>query len=292
MDIPTQPLVSATWLAQRMDFPNLRILDARYYLPNDPRDANAEYKEKHLPRAIRFDIDEISDHDSTVPNMLPQSAEKFAALVAALGINADQLTVAYDDGSFMGAPRVWWMFRTFGFDRIRVLNGGIPAWVQYGGKLTGQPESYKTVSPWLEAQFRSDRVRDMAQMRNHLLNRDAQIVDTRPQGRYLGSDPEPRPGLPSGRMNGSLNLPFSGLSDANGLMLPADQLVDKLEQAGIDIAHPIVATCGSGMTAPALALALAQLGIEVPIYDGSWSEWASSGQEIVTGPVQDGEAMQ
>lgn len=267
----TSPLVSTAWLADRLGDPNLRILDASWHMPADNRDVAAEYRAAHIPGAIPFDIDAVSDQASALPHMLPSPAE-FAAAVGGMGISDGDRVVVYDAAGLFSAPRVWWMFRAMGFDTVFVLDGGLPRWVAEGRQVeTGAPAE-RTRSPFT-ATMRPDLLREANQVLETCETVSAQIVDARSAVRFRGEAPEPRTGLRSGHIPGSLNLPWSQLV-ADGALLPPAQLAERFAAAGIDIKAPIVTTCGSGVTAAILALGLAVLGREdIPVYDGSWSEW-------------------
>ncbi|MFZ5625464.1 MAG: 3-mercaptopyruvate sulfurtransferase [Gemmatimonadota bacterium] len=276
------PVVPAAWLAPRLHEPGLVVLDASWYLPGSGRDARAEYRAGHLPGARFFDLDAASDPASPLPHMLPP-ADHFAGCVSALGISDGDRVVIYDgSGTNLSAPRVWWMFRVFGHGEVAVLDGGLKAWIAEGRPLeSGEPAPARAGR--FRARFDPSAVRDLAFMRENLHRRVAQVVDLRAAGRFLGIEPEPRPGLPSGHIPGSRNVPFTELVQPDGTVLPPDQLRARLERAGIDLNRPVVASCGSGTSACALALNLARLGIDAAVYDGSWTEWAQAGGPIETG---------
>lgn len=268
-------LVSTEWLAARLGDPAIRIVDGSWYLPTQSRDPGAEYLASHLPGAVFFDIDAIADKDSDLPHMLPPP-DQFGAALGALGIGNKHKVVIYDGTGLMNtAPRVWWMMRAFGHTAVSVLDGGIDKWRDEGRPLESGP-----VTPTPEhfiARLDQALVNSLEQVEEHLKSGDAQVVDARSAGRFAGTDPEPRAGLPSGRMAGSLNVPFPTLIDAEShTLLPTGVLREKFTQAGVDLSKPIVTSCGSGVTACLLAFALHQLGVSrVPIFDGSWTEWAS-----------------
>ena len=276
-------LVDPAWLAARLGDEGVRILDASWYLPQQRRDGRAEYLAGHIPGAAYFDIDEVVDPSSTLPHTLP-SAEAFAVAAGALGVGSGDTVVVYDGAGIFSAPRVWWMFRAFGHDRVAVLDGGLPAWKQAGYPLeTGANHPEPRV---FSAQLRPHMVRSRAAMLDNLAGRHAQVVDARSAARFAGSAPEPRPGVRAGHIPGSVNVPFERVLDERGRLLEADALRERFGAAGIDPARPIVASCGSGVTACVLALALHRIGApDVAVYDGSWAEWGLPGETpVATGP--------
>ncbi len=264
------PVVSTAWLAERLDDPKIRVFDASWFMPGSPRDPDKEYAEAHIPGAVRFDIDAVSDHASSLPHMLSAPSE-FAVAMRRLGLNADSTAVVYDSEGLFSAARAWWNLRAMGHDASFVLDGGLPRWVAEGRPLeTGWQEPDHGN---FKARPRADLVEDLEAVRAALERRSVQVVDARPGARFRGEAPEPREGLRGGHMPGGLNLPWSAVVDG-GALLPAERLRQVFEAAGIDARAPIVTTCGSGVSASILALALARLGrFDVPVYDGSWSEW-------------------
>ncbi len=273
-------LVSTDWLQGRLDHPELRLLDATWHLPHLKRDARAEYAAGHIPGAVFFDIDAISDHSTQLPHMLPNPAE-FAAAVGKLGIGNDTFVVVYDSYGLMSAARVWWMFRAFGYDRVAVLDGGLPKW-----KREGRTVDARAVNPapkTFTSQFRPRVLRRKAEMIENLKTKSEQVVDARSAGRFKGSEPEVRPGLRGGHIPGSRNVPYNTLLDPQTLaVLPADQLRQRFIAAGVDLGQPIVTSCGSGITACALAFGLHLIGVpRVAVYDGSWTEWGAPGDTPV-----------
>jgi len=269
---PLPALVSTGWLAARLGRPGLRVVDGSWYLPTSGRDAAAEYAAAHIPGAVFFDLDASSDRTSPLPHMLP-SADDFARQMTELGLDDGDDLVIYDgSGVNLSAPRVWWIFRAFGHDRAAVLDGGIGKWRSEGRPL----EQGRVTLP--RGRFSARRVpgavRDLNDVRRNLSHPTEQIVDMRPAGRFAGIDPEPRPGLRGGHIPGSLNLPYTELVAADGTLLPADALRRRIAAAGVDVARPIVATCGSGTSACALIHALHVLGHDgTALYDGAWTEW-------------------
>ena len=267
-----EALVTTDWLARHLAAPDVRIVDASWYLPPMGRDGKAEYAAAHIPGAVFFDIDEIADTDSELPHMLP-SPEKFSSRVRKLGLGDGNRIVVYDGAGLYSAARAWWMFRTFGHDDVAVLDGGLPKWV-----AEGRPTESLAPMPrerHFTARVNTLMVRDLEQMRANLANGREQVLDARSAGRFAGRDPEPRAGLRGGHIPGSISLPYDRLLDAEKrTLLPAEQLAARFREAGVDFARPVVTTCGSGVTAAILSLGLYMLGhSEVAIYDGSWSEW-------------------
>lgn len=266
------PLVSTDWLAAELGAPDVRVVDASWYLPSSNRDAEAEYLAGHLPGAVFFDLDVGSDQGSPLPHMLPDPAH-FAARMSALGLGSNDRIVIYDgSGVNLSAPRLWWMLTVFGHSDAAVLDGGFGKW-----RGEGRPVEPGPVEPrpgrFVAALDRS-RVRDLAAMMANLSSSREQVVDLRAAGRFEGRDPEPRAGLRAGHIPGSRNLPFTELVSPDGTLLPAVALRRRLEAAGVDPERPIVATCGSGTSACGLVLALEVLGARAAaVYDGSWSEW-------------------
>jgi thiosulfate/3-mercaptopyruvate sulfurtransferase len=264
-------LVSTAWLAEHLREPDLRVLDGTYFLPNVPRDAEAEFRARHIPGAVRFDIDDIKDHGNPLPHMLPPPAE-FAAKVGALGIGDTTRVIAYDVHGLMSAARVWWMFRVFGHDKVAVLDGGLPKWLAEGRPIESGPARPRAAV--FTPRFRGELVRGLAEVRAELATERAAVADARSAGRFSGAEPEIRPGLKSGHMPGARNLPYGSLLNADGTLVPPDEIARRFAAAGIDVRGPVTASCGSGVTACILALGLYLTGKEdAAVYDGSWSEW-------------------
>ena len=266
-------LVTTDWLAKHLDAPDVRVVDGSWHMPQLARDARAEFAAAHVPGAVFFDIDAIADHGTSLPHMLPDPAT-FAAAVGALGIGSEDRVVVYDVRGVVSAARVWWTFRVFGHDAVAVLDGGLRKW-----RAEGRPLEAGTPTPrprTFQARFRPELVRDLPAMRANLATRATQVVDARSAGRFTGTEPEPRAGLRGGHIPGSLSLPYEGLYRDDGTLKPPDELRHSFAAAGVDLSRPLVTTCGSGVTASVLALALYRLGRpDVAVYDGSWSEWGA-----------------
>ncbi|MFN7190359.1 MAG: 3-mercaptopyruvate sulfurtransferase [Rhodospirillales bacterium] len=265
-------LVSSDWLAAHLDDASVRVLDGSYHLPTAKRDAAAEFLAAHIPGAAFFDIEAISDQSSDLPHMLP-TAEAFAAAAGALGIDADTHVVVYDAYGLMSAARVWWMLRVFGHDRVSVLDGGFPKWRNDGHPV--EAGAARNASRRFSATFRPELVRAKGDLVANLEAPAFQVVDARSNARFLAQAPEPRAGLRGGHIPGSASLPYTALLDpATQALLPPEAIAKIFAEAGLDMGQPIVASCGSGVTACVLALGLYTLGhANTPVYDGSWSEW-------------------
>jgi thiosulfate/3-mercaptopyruvate sulfurtransferase len=269
----SRALVDTAVLAAQLGTPGLKVVDATWFLPTIARDARREYAEAHIPGAVYFDIDEVADDASPLPHMLPDPV-KFSSRARRLGLGDGTRIVVYDNNKYSASARVWWMFRVFGHPDVAVLDGGLAKW-----RAEGRPLSDEPVIP-REAHFTARQnhllVRELEQMRANVLSRREQVIDARSPGRFAGTEPEPRQGLRSGHIPGSLSLPHLELIGADGTLLPEDELRARFAAAGVDFDRPIATTCGSGVTAGTLALALHQLGRDnVAVYDGSWSEWGA-----------------
>lgn len=269
----SDPLVSTDWLAERLTAPDIRVVDCSWFMPADGRNPKAEYEAAHIPGAVFFDIDEISDSESELPHMLP-SPTKFSARVRKLGLGDGVRIVAYDNNNFYASARVWWMFRTMGHEDIAVLDGGLKKWLAEGRPVDDLPvrASERHFTP----RVNSFLLRDLDQMRANLTAKREQVVDTRGRPRFTGSVPEPRPGLRSGHIPGAINVPASDIVAPDGTLKDAAALTALFASAGVDLEKPITTSCGSGVSAAVATLALARLGrADVALYDGSWSEWGA-----------------
>jgi thiosulfate/3-mercaptopyruvate sulfurtransferase len=279
------PLVSTDWLAAHIDDPRVRIIDASYKMPGVLPLPSDDYLEAHIPGAVFFDVNTISDHNDARPHMYPDAGQ-FARDVGALGIASGDTVVAYDSGAWVAAPRAWWMFLSFGHRNVRVLDGGLKKWLREGrpthsGKVTPKPTKFK-------AELDTSFVRSQPQLLRNLETQTEQLVDARPQPRFEGTVAEPWPGRRSGHIPGSRNVPYAGLFDAaTGAMKPLEELRQAFSGAGVDLNRPIVTTCGSGVSALVVTLALYRLGVRgSALYDGSWAEWGlPDGPPVATGPA-------
>ena len=277
-------LVTTAWLAEHLEAPDIRIVDGSWYLPTEGRKPQAEYQERHIPGAVFFDIDAISDEKSALPHMLP-SPEKFSSKVRKLGLGDGVRIVVYDGGNMMAAARVWWMFRVFGHEDIAVLDGGLPKWMAEGRPVDDEPVIPR--ERHFTSRMNTFLVRDLGQMRANIDSGREQVVDARGAGRFQATEPEIRPGLRGGHIPGSVNLPYSSLLRPDATVKSDEDIRAAFAAVGIDPARPVAATCGSGISASFLALALDLVGArKVAVYDGSWTEWG--GREdtpVATGPA-------
>ena len=270
MSLPSPWLVSTDWLAEHLNDSDVTIVDGSFYLLTTGRDANAEYLAAHIPGAVRFDIDAVADHSTSLPHMLP-SAEAFAVAAGALGIGDQDTIVIYDGVGLYGAPRVWWTLRTFGARKVYILDGGLPKWQAEGRPIEAGPA--KRAPRSFKARLDRAAVAAVADVQRALASGSAQVVDARAADRFRGEAPEPRAGLRSGHMPGARNVPFGGVLDGNRLAAP-DKIAAVFKAGGVDVDRPVLTSCGSGVTAAILTFALAALGKEDgAVYDGSWSEW-------------------
>lgn len=263
--------VSTDWLAAHLAAPDVIVIDGSYYLSTMNRDAEAEYLAGHIPGAIRFDIDTVKDKASDLPHMLPDAAA-FATAVSELGIGDGMTLVIYDGMGLFSAPRVRWTFRTFGAQDVRILDGGFPRWQAEGRTVeTGAAPARSRRS--FTARFDHGAVADLGDVKRYLADSTTQVVDARPGNRFRGEAPEPRAGLASGHMPGSLNLPFTDILE-NGQMKSPEALRAAFAAAGVDLSRPVVTSCGSGVSAAILSTALESIGQPAKaLYDGSWAEW-------------------
>jgi thiosulfate/3-mercaptopyruvate sulfurtransferase len=274
-----QSLVSTEWLAAHKDDPGLVLLDGRFNLPGSPTTGPQDYAAAHIPGAILFDIDAVADHSTSLPHMLP-SPEQFAEQVGAMGISNDSFIVAYDGPGLWSVGRTWWMFRAMGHDKIAVLDGGLKKWMEEGRPVTREVPVPRPAR--FTARLRPELVRSKSEVMGNLSSRASQVVDARAARRFQALDPEPRPGLRGGHIPGSLNVPVSMLSNADGTVRSEAEIRTAFHGAGFDFAKPVITSCGSGSTAAALAFALHLAGKEdVAVYDGSWAEWGIPGDNPV-----------
>jgi len=270
---PDDPLVSTEWLAERLGTPDVAIIDATWLLAPGDRKPAQEFLERHIPGAFFFDIVEISDTSNPLPHMLPPP-EKFASRMRQAGLMDGQRVVVYANGALMAAARVWWTFRAMGHEDVVVLDGGFEKWLSEGRPVESGPGAPRRTH--FRARKRDELVADSAQVLEWSHNNAKQILDARPAARFAGTAPEPRPGLRSGHIPGSKNLPAPNLVNPDGTLKSAAELQAAFDAAGINVQAPFATTCGSGIAASLLALAAARLGNwDVAIYDGSWTEWGA-----------------
>jgi thiosulfate/3-mercaptopyruvate sulfurtransferase len=270
---PSKWLVETDWLRERLSSPGLVIVDATWTLPGEPRKGEELYREAHIPGALFFDIDEIADTSSPYPHMLPAPG-KFASRMHKMGIGDGMKVVVYDNQGMFSAPRAWWMFRVMGHGDVVVLNGGLVKWRKEGRPLESGKPALRT-GRHFTCRRNAGLVRDLDDVKAAIASGSHQILDARPKGRFEGRENEPRPVPRTGHMLGALNVPFGSLVKPDGTLKPAGELRATFEAAGVNPGKPVIASCGSGITACILALALAELGNEwAAIYDGSWAEWS------------------
>jgi thiosulfate/3-mercaptopyruvate sulfurtransferase len=266
-------LVSTEWLAGALGAPDLMVFDATKYLPNEPFDGLTKYREAHIPGARFFDIDVVADPDTTLPHMAP-TAGRFARRMGELGISNTTRVIFYDQKGLQSSARGWWLMKLFGHERTAVLDGGLPKWLAEG-RATESGDAKQAAPSSYTPDFRADLLKGIGDVKRIIASGSALILDARAKGRFDGTAPEPRPGLPSGHMPGAKSVPFNELLNADFTMKDAAALRARFAAAGADGSKPIVTSCGTGVTACILALGLKQAGLgDAAIYDGSWTEWA------------------
>lgn len=282
-------LVETHWLAKHLNTPGLVILDGSWHLPDSGRNAKKEYLAEHIPNAIFFDIDDIVDESSPLPHMLP-SQVKFASRMKKMGIGDGMRIIVYDSLGLFSAARVWWTFRVMGHKDVAILNGGLPKWKAEERALEEGVPMKRTARHFTPLK-NNDLVRDIEDMKKYVSVGGMQIVDARPNGRFEGRDPEPRPGLKMGHIPGARNVPSSTILNPDGTLKSPEELEKIFMNVGIDPSKPVVTTCGSGITAAMLSYALALVGqTNAAVYDGSWAEWGMKDKDlpIETGPARKG----
>ena len=275
-------LVSTDWLAMRLNSPDIVIIDASWHLPAAKRDAKAEFEKEHIPGARFYDIDAGANPDSALPHMFP-TAEKFAKDMIAVGLGAGKTVVVYDSIGLFSAPRLWWMLKTFGHQDVNVLDGGLPKW-----RRENHPTAEGKAAPvrdWhVKPKFDASRVKSLQDVKRALATGSAQIVDARSRARFRGEEAEPRPGVKPGHMPGAINVHYASLLNPDGTLKKKRHLQEAFKETGLDTKRPIIASCGSGVTAAIILLALTELDVkDATLYDGSWAEWGASDQPIATG---------
>lgn len=268
-------LVDPQWLQRHLHSTPVQFIDARFFLPTEARDAAAEFQQGHVPKAVFFDIDAINDRSNPLPHMLP-SPEAFSHYMQALGINSSDPIICYDDGRFMGACRAWWTFRIYGHTAVAVLDGGLPAWQAAGLPLATGSTPPPEPNIEFKTDFHPERLATLITVRQALQQNTAQVIDARSAERFTGHAPEPRPGLRTGHMPGAINFPFTELITPQGRLADSEQLKTLFTAAGVDLNRPVITSCGSGVSAAVLLLALELLGHrQLALYDGSWAEWGA-----------------
>jgi thiosulfate/3-mercaptopyruvate sulfurtransferase len=286
MSSNADPLVSTQWLADHLKDPRVKLLDASFKMPGVTPLPREDYLKSHIPGAVFFDVDGVADHSSSLPHMFP-STEQFEHDVGGLGVSNGDTVVLYDSGSWVAAPRAWWMFLSFGSADVRVLDGGLKKWIAEGRAV--ESGDVKPSAAKYAATFDAKRVRSKQQLLDNLKSRREQVIDARTRDRFEGSVKEPWPGRRSGRIPGSYNMPYGELIDAKtGTMKPLSELRAAFAGAGVTLDKPMLTSCGSGVSAAVLTLALYRLGVDNPaLYDGSWAEWGlPDGPEVATGPAK------
>ncbi|HEV7457665.1 MAG TPA: rhodanese-like domain-containing protein [Roseococcus sp.] len=269
-----EAIVNTEWLAAHLGQPDLVVFDITKYLPNEPFDGRTKFAEAHIPGAHFFDMDEVADTENPLPHMIPTAA-RFEKLLGAMGVTRASRVVFYDQKGLQSAPRGWWLMRLFGHEKVAVLDGGLPKWLREGRATASGAPATPAPATYV-ADFMARRVAGIGDVKRVLEDGTALVLDARAAGRFAGTAPEPRAGLPSGHMPGAANLPFNELLAADGTLLPPDALRARFAAAGADGAKPLVTSCGTGVTACVLALGAVRAGLPEPaVYDGSWTEWAS-----------------
>jgi thiosulfate/3-mercaptopyruvate sulfurtransferase len=267
------PLVDGAWLSAALGAPDLRVLDYSFYLPTEQQDARAHFEAAHIPGARFCDIEALADQETDLPHMVP-AAGRFARAVSALGISNADRVVIYDQKGMFSAPRGWWLFRLFGHERIAVLDGGLPQWLADGRAVENGVPPAPAPGHFVPA-LRAGMLRGLGDMLSNVAGGEALVLDARPAGRFAGTAPEPRPGLPSGHMPGSVSLPAGELLVDGRRFLPAETLRARFASAGVDGRRPVITSCGTGVTAAVLTMGMVLAGLpEGALYDGSWTEWA------------------
>lgn len=270
-----QWLVSTDWLDQHLNAPDLVVLDASWHLPQEGRDARAEYVAEHIPGALFFDIDELSDTENPLPHMLPNPI-KFSSRMRKMGIGDGMRIVVYDTKGIYSAARAWWTFRVMGVQDVAVLNGGLKKWKAEGRAVDDRPPA-RRFERHFSPRRQADLVYELSDVQRALAEGSAQVVDARSAGRFHGQEPEPRPGVRSGHIPGSRNVPSTELLQSDGTLKSEAELQALFAANGVSLTNPVVTTCGSGITASILALALMVAGNrQVGVYDGSWAEWGAN----------------
>ncbi|KZK76354.1 3-mercaptopyruvate sulfurtransferase [Pseudovibrio sp. W64] len=277
------PIVSTSWLKDHLDAPDVVIIDASWYLPAMERDAKKEYEQEHIPGALFMDIDDVSDQNSPLPHMMPEP-HVFSSKMRKMGIGDGQTIVLYDGMGIFSAARVWWMFRAFGVKSVFVLDGGLPAWKEEGYPVSDEVPA--RMERHFTAMLNNDMVRNLNEVQDALETSSHLVLDARAPERFKGLAPEPREGVRAGHMPGALNLPF-GLLLNDGKLRSKEDLQNIFAQAGVDATTPVITSCGSGVTAAVITLALEQVGFtKNALYDGSWTEWGSSSKtEVISEPA-------
>jgi thiosulfate/3-mercaptopyruvate sulfurtransferase len=267
-----RPLVTTEWLAGELGKPDLVVFDATKYLPNEPKDGKAEFLRAHIPGARYFDIDQIADPDTELPHMVPTPG-RFAKLMSQLGVGNTSRIVFYDQKGLASAARGWWLMGLFGHDDAAVLDGGLPKWLSESRPI-GDGEPAAPTAADFRPDYRAGQLRGVGDLLRNVLTRNEQVLDARAAGRFTGAVPEPRAGMRSGHIPGSISLPYTELLHADGTFRPASEVRGRFEAAGVDGSRPLVTSCGSGVTACILTLGLRVAGFpEGAVYDGSWTEW-------------------